>query len=347
MRPEKLVEFLEAVYALELDDETWLRMLGATSRDVWGRPAAFNAYLYDASDLAAFRPMRVVMQDVSEELATAGNELLAFQTPPLVARLYRRFVAGTLRREAPEMLPGFVKTEPLGMADTLSIVGCDPNGLGCAVSIIMAVAHELKPAELSIYRRMAFHLGAAFRARQRLRLAARNNASVDLSAGAEAVIDTSGKILHAEGPAKTRAAGESLKGALRAFDQARSREANRDPITGMERHRPLVDARWTLVDAYEKNGSRYVVARENEAEVSGLATLSARERQVAAFLALGRTTKEIAYSLGISDSTTRVLLSRATTKLRVRSRQELVDLVTGESLPGLAESDPSTRGSTS
>jgi DNA-binding NarL/FixJ family response regulator len=105
-----------------------------------------------------------------------------------------------------------------------------------------------------------------------------------------------------------------------------------------------VEARWTLVDAYERDGKRFIVARENEAEVGGLASLSNRERQIVAFLALGSTTKEIAYQLGISDSTTRVLLSRATTKLRVRSRQELIDLVTREALPGLAEPDPPRRG---
>lgn len=40
-------------------------------------------------------------------------------------------------------------------------------------------------------------------------------------------------------------------------------------------------------------------------------------------LALGRTSKEIAYALGISDSTTRVLLSRAKRRLCVRTRHEL------------------------
>ena len=79
----------------------------------------------------------------------------------------------------------------------------------------------------------------------------------------------------------------------------------------------------------------YVVARENQAAVGGLPGLTERERQVVAFLALGRSTKEIAYTLGISDSTTRVLLSRAAARMGVRTREELVRLVTRQALPGL------------
>ena len=71
--------------------------------------------------------------------------------------------------------------------------------------------------------------------------------------------------------------------------------------------------------------------------MAGLARLTERERQVVAFLALGRSTKEIAYVLGISDSTTRVLLGRAAARLGVRSRDELVRVATREALPGLVK----------
>jgi DNA-binding CsgD family transcriptional regulator len=63
--------------------------------------------------------------------------------------------------------------------------------------------------------------------------------------------------------------------------------------------------------------------------------LTDRERQVVVLLALGRTSKEIAYALGISDSTARVLLARAKIRLGVRTRDELVSTVTRQALPGL------------
>jgi DNA-binding CsgD family transcriptional regulator len=67
-----------------------------------------------------------------------------------------------------------------------------------------------------------------------------------------------------------------------------------------------------------------VVARENQPELRGLAALSTRERQVVAYLALGQSTKETAYALGISDVTVRVLVRRASTKLGVSSRDSLI-----------------------
>jgi DNA-binding CsgD family transcriptional regulator len=67
-----------------------------------------------------------------------------------------------------------------------------------------------------------------------------------------------------------------------------------------------------------------VLARENASHVASPADLSARERQVLASAALGRSNKEIAYELGIAHSTVRVLLCRAAQKLRAGTREELI-----------------------
>ena len=88
----------------------------------------------------------------------------------------------------------------------------------------------------------------------------------------------------------------------------------------LSRFRPLTSAQWTLVDAYECNGTRYIVARENQANVRGLARLSSRERQAVAYVAAGQSTKETAYALGISANTVRVLLARAAAKLGAKTR---------------------------
>ena len=52
---------------------------------------------------------------------------------------------------------------------------------------------------------------------------------------------------------------------------------------------------------------------------------------MAAFLALGHSTKVIAYELGISDSTVRVLLRRVRNKLSVSTRAELLTALLGPS----------------
>lgn len=65
---------------------------------------------------------------------------------------------------------------------------------------------------------------------------------------------------------------------------------------------------------------------KNEAQASGLEALTAREQQVVASAGLGKSSKEIAYELGISPNTARVLLSRACMRLSVGSTKELLAL---------------------
>ena len=73
-----------------------------------------------------------------------------------------------------------------------------------------------------------------------------------------------------------------------------------------------------------------MVSRRREQDVcpcklGGLLGLSSRERQVVAYAAIGQSTKETAYALGISDTTVRVLLARAMKKLGVQSRARLLE----------------------
>jgi DNA-binding CsgD family transcriptional regulator len=61
--------------------------------------------------------------------------------------------------------------------------------------------------------------------------------------------------------------------------------------------------------------------------------LTERERHVVAGAIVGKSSKEIAYDLGISHSTTRVLLGRAYRRLGVRSRTQLVQLAQARDRP--------------
>src|ERR1700722_3271716 len=84
--------------------------------------------------------------------------------------------------------------------------------------------------------------------------------------------------------------------------------------------------RWILVDRFEHDGEKYVVLRDTGPSSRRRLALTATERGVVTAGARGLTTKEIAYELGITDTTVRVLLMRAARRCAVRSRQELLDL---------------------
>jgi DNA-binding CsgD family transcriptional regulator len=320
-RPEGLGDFLEAAYCLDGDDQVWLETTMRSAQSVWGRGGPGNGVLYDASDPSQFRVGSIQFIDCSPNDVQVLMTGLSLQTPAMIRRTYLRIAAGCMSGlRLPELEPMLKGMGALGYPDALNVNGMDPTGVGIYFALWGPERTNLSRGELALYRRMAHHLGAAYRCRRRLR--AEQAGNPDPTLGAEAILDARHRVLHAVGPACELNAQRDLQEAAAARDQARHRQS--DGPVGLERWRPLTGQRWTLVDSFTRSGTRYVVARENRPEVRGLAALTERERQVVAYLAMGQSTKEAAYALGISDVTVRVLLRRAASKLGVRSRDSLL-----------------------
>jgi DNA-binding NarL/FixJ family response regulator len=91
--------------------------------------------------------------------------------------------------------------------------------------------------------------------------------------------------------------------------------------------RALVDGRWSLVDGFDSDGKRFVVARRNEPCAVALHTLTSRETHVASLAARGHSNKLIAYELGLSEATIATHVARAKSKLGVHSRVQLASVV--------------------
>jgi DNA-binding CsgD family transcriptional regulator len=91
----------------------------------------------------------------------------------------------------------------------------------------------------------------------------------------------------------------------------------------------MVRAKWTLVDQFERDGKRYLLAVRSEGAIDGMELLSPREREVVVRAARGLANKAVAVELGIATSTVSVLLSRATAKLGAGSRKELLEKLQG------------------
>jgi DNA-binding CsgD family transcriptional regulator len=322
--PEKIGEFLEASYSLETTDQTWLIEVMEAARAVWGRGGPVHGAIYDASDVAAFRVKNLHVIDFTGDRADCLMRGLGLVSPTFVARTFRCLLANSTRQVGlPEMLPMLEEMGALGYPNATNINGLDPLGLGVFIALWAPDATELPRMEMAVYRRMAHHIGAAHRCRRRLHESQAHRSSVDATESAEAVLDARKRVVHATGPALAKEARENLIEAANARDRARTSKGR--PEDSLRGWRPLTSARWTLVDSFERSGTRYIVARENQAEIRGLALLSDRERQAVAYVAIGQSTKETAYALGISDVTVRVLLARAASKLGVRSRADLLD----------------------
>jgi DNA-binding CsgD family transcriptional regulator len=214
-----------------------------------------------------------------------------------------------------------------GTADLFGMNGLDPSGLGVMVSI-GTERTTLTAEELVMFQRLTTHLSSAYRCRRRLQ-----EVSASPLVDSEAILAPDGHVVDAKGPAESKAARETLRDATRSMESVRRRKKSSGEPTAQ--WRPRINGRWTLVDASDPGGNRLIAARENQTADLGLDSLTEREQQVVASAVAGRATKEIAYDLGVSYATARVLLARAYARLGVKTRKGLLALPSIRMLRGM------------
>ncbi|MEM9727050.1 MAG: LuxR C-terminal-related transcriptional regulator, partial [Myxococcota bacterium] len=117
-----------------------------------------------------------------------------------------------------------------------------------------------------------------------------------------------------------------LREAALQIDRARGKLRRSDPAQALELWTALVQGRWSLVDWFDTDGRRFVLALPNPPEIADPRGLTERENQVVTYVVLGQTNKMIAYYLGISSSRVSALLRSAMRKLNVATRASLVKL---------------------
>ncbi|HWB78217.1 MAG TPA: LuxR C-terminal-related transcriptional regulator [Nannocystaceae bacterium] len=213
--------------------------------------------------------------------------------------------------ESSEIHPARTCAE-LGFGDLRFVTGFDPSGRGFALGAPLDHRFSVDHRELALWQRLRAHLLAGLRLRWALR--------------EEAVLTPTGRAVHAEGDARDARALEALRLHAKRIDRARTSSGRRDPEAALEEWRVLVSGRWSLLDRFESDGRRYLVARRNDPEIRGLRPLSQPERQVLALAALGWSNKEIAYALGVAASTVSSHLRAAMRRLGVTDRAALAEL---------------------
>jgi DNA-binding CsgD family transcriptional regulator len=327
MNSGAVVGLLEAIYALELDDERWLTDALRAARDLCGDEHTYLGYFYDASNVESFNVWNVCAIDTPQEVDEAYRAAQLTVGPELLKATLRSRHVGSIRRTGmPYVAPLFEHRERVGWGDIFTVNGLDPSGIGCLLTIGTREREFSPPAhEMAVYTRIAHHIATAFRCRRLLGfLKSPGGGEPEPDRGAvEAVLDADGHFVHAEGEASSTAARERIRAAAASIAEIRTKGRAKGQAA-LDGWPPLVDARWTLVDSFEESGRRYVVARENQARAPHFEMLTHREQQVVLQAALGFTNKEVAYALGISDSTVRVLMARAAGKMGVRSRVDLL-----------------------
>ncbi len=321
------ISIVEAAYDCESDTRAWLRrvleQVGPRFDQGFGvglaeyvpnvDPAKMgtDAWRMDGKLVAAFLGMASRHVEIFHSLFSQGGPLLGTPTANL----------GLDPRDAETWPPYVTYLHPFGVREVIGALVRDPSGHALAFSAARADLRRPTRSEVASWSQIAAHISAG----ARLRRALPGMASADVAEGAEAVLSPSGAIAHAEVAAQSRDARESLRVAAKAMDRARSKaRANEDEA--LELWQGLVAGRWSLIDRFDSDGRRLLIARKNDPDVADPRALTLRERQVLAYTAMGHSLKLIAYSLGVSTSSVSTSRKAAMRKLGLRTHADVVQL---------------------
>jgi DNA-binding NarL/FixJ family response regulator len=169
-------------------------------------------------------------------------------------------------------------------------------------------------------RRAGIHLATGLRLRDKLRR--RPDGALE-----DAWLAPDGRVLGAEPAAAERATRDELSDAVRRIesvqtDDRRGTEAG----AAFERWPALVAGQWSVVQRTESDGRRIYLAMRNLPPVASERSLTRMEGETIGRAVLGWSNAEIAFALGIRESTVGVHVARASKKLGIRDRVELIRL---------------------
>ncbi|WP_394837343.1 LuxR C-terminal-related transcriptional regulator [Pendulispora rubella] len=354
------VAVLEAIYSLEHDDDTWLDEVHA----------AFGPILDDGfgTALVAFETRgevaRVSSLRFRGPIAEQGTELFKLheqrcfeydngQAPPPPCHESRFF----LDLPPCSMSHATFRAPPRSGARTKDARAEDPflrdwratkGTAGPRLDDILQVRSDGEPGRGVVFGagrksggvpkdieglapRLASHLGAMLRLRGRRQGGAMQRGPE----GGDAILTFDGKLSHARADATTHASRDALQHAARMVDRARGKLRRTEPETALALWGAMVAGRWTLVEQFDHDGKRFMVAYRNHvaSPSATFCNLGQRERQVATLAALGHSNKLIAYELGLSVSAVSAYLARAAKKLGADSRVALVRLYRDSLVP--------------
>lgn len=330
---KKLVAIVEHAYSAihEGDRTRWIAASTEALASMLDEGRGTLGYGYDAQgDPRTWSITTPYVTQGPPQLALAVTSTFAAAPESLLVPLYR----ASERAATASEIQGFTFDQlkvgdaaafakKLGVLDLVSIHAGDPAGRGAIFAIACAKRRELRPAERWALSRVGGHLAAAHRL-------------VTALAPPVAVFEPSGKLLDAKAGARRNA--EPLRAAVRRIERARLRKT--DTEEAMRLWRALVDGRYSLVDRFESDGKRFVVAYENAPGSVDPRGLTTKERAVAGLLAIGLPDKLIAYELGLGEGTVRAHVHAVLDKLGVPSRTAAVGCLMPPSVASMMRLGP-------
>jgi DNA-binding CsgD family transcriptional regulator len=316
------VRVLEAAYDLQPDNERWLSAVTTALAPGIDRGVGTLSFIVDIQD-------RVHAREKAGDAGLIGivsesNDTDIAQSTDFVRPLYFGAPGAFSLRGlvGDETVDDLLKVSPqmtaAGAVDVFLVRAMNLNGQGFIVGALASSPTSTTTREQRALNRIAAHMTAGFRLRGSL-----SSCHADQADG-EAVLSPDGRLLHASGKARSRTARDALRDAVVTIDKARTRDGRADVGQALDLWKGLVCAEWSLVDRFDSDGRRFVVAHKNHAPVQEHEALTPREGHVAAHIAAGLSNKLAAYSLGLSEGAVAGAVTQVLHKLRLKGRAELL-----------------------
>lgn len=325
------VDLIEAVYDFQAPDSEWVNKLIEAGAPVFdhGLGFAVDEYVVKRRDDGAEVSIAVVRTvGLPDDYASRVQEALSVLPPKMLANINPPGYAGTwteISRDYPT--ESSLALEKFGYADLLGILASDPNGIGMRITAPLSSRTHLLSKSREQWQMLGAHIAAAYRLRRAL-AAGRGrpaNQSGGLPHAAEAVVDPKRfRIVDAIERGREESAADCLRRGARRVDRARGPVRREDPDEALNAWKALVCGRWSLVDWFDTDERRFLLAIPNPPEVRDPRGLTEQECLVVEYAVHGQSNKLTAYRLGLSQARVSALLRSAMKKLGVKTRAQLV-----------------------
>lgn len=289
-----LINVLEVGYARAASLDDWLQRVVATVRPAMERGRGIVAYTLDPA-------------------AASVQRFIGLGARPEARRLVEDDLACAERRAAIRALPAgmFISNEVFATHPrwhaTSSLVFSIPTG-GSQHHVLVAEtpqAEALDPVLRPVWNQLALHLAAGARLHGRSVVYDHEDGSRDAVA-----VEASER--------------DELRELARRLDHDRLHRATAGD-EALELWRGLLLDRWSFVDQFDTDERRFLVLRRNQPR-GRRHSLTRRQAQVAFYASLALANKQIAFMVGVSETTVASHLGQALVRLGLRSRAELIQI---------------------
>jgi DNA-binding CsgD family transcriptional regulator len=328
-----VIDLVELVYDLDIEKDLWVPALLEAGLPLFdhGHGVVGTTYVRPPEGGMPF-PTKFYQPSGPPDLTERVLRASTLANEEVLREINRSGVVTTLSEMVDRFPDGVAPFEEfqnrLGDAkDMLALTAVDPNGIGLSVCAPLPEVTTLTGRDREHWQMVGTHLVSGFRLRRGLE--DEHEAPLESSSlprYAEAVLDPKRfEVAEAIGRAKEKNAGDFLRDAAKQIDRARGRLRRNNPEEALEIWRGLVEGRWSLVDWFDSDGRRFVLAHPNPPHLKDPRGLTERETQVCTYAALGEKNKLIGYRLGFSQSAVSTILRSAMRKLGAKTHAQLVE----------------------